>query len=95
MKHVFIVNPKSGKADASQYFVPALIERIAPLKLDYAVEITAHPGPTPPKLQSNTQAREPVRFYALRRRRHPQRGADGGVPLSGGGGRLCAAGIGQ
>ena len=43
MKHVFIVNPKSGKADATQYFIPELIERVAPLGLDYVVEITERP----------------------------------------------------
>lgn len=64
MKHVFIVNPKSGKADASQFFVPALIERVAPLKLDYAVEITAYPGHATEIAKQYAMAREPVRFYA-------------------------------
>ena len=64
MKHVFIVNPKAGKADASQFFVPALIERIAPLKLDYAVEITTHPGHATEITKQYAMTRDPVRFYA-------------------------------
>ena len=64
MKHIFIVNPKAGKADASQYFVPTLIERIAPLKLDYAVEITTHPGHATEITKHYAMTRDPVRFYA-------------------------------
>ena len=64
MKHVFIVNPKAGKADASQFFIPSLIERIAPLKLDYAVEITTHPGHATEITKQYAMTRDPVRFYA-------------------------------
>ena len=64
MKHVFIVNPKAGKADASQFFVPSLIERIAPLKLDYAVEITTHSGHATEITKHYAMTRDPVRFYA-------------------------------
>lgn len=64
MKHVFIVNPKAGKADASQFFVPSLIERIAPLKLDYAVEITNRPGHATEITKHYAMTRDPVRFYA-------------------------------
>ncbi|HIV86733.1 MAG TPA: YegS/Rv2252/BmrU family lipid kinase [Candidatus Pygmaiobacter gallistercoris] len=64
MKHVFIVNPRAGKADASQFFVPSLIERIAPLKLDYAVEITTHPGHATEITKQYAMTRDPVRFYA-------------------------------
>jgi len=64
MKHVFLVNPRSGKADATQYFVPALIERIAPLGLDYAIEITQHAGHATEITKQYAMTREPVRFYA-------------------------------
>ena len=37
MKHVFIVNPVSGKADASLYLVPRLIDAAAGAGVDYAV----------------------------------------------------------
>jgi len=46
MKHVFIVNPVSGKADASLYLVPRLIGAAAGAGVDYAVELTQHPGST-------------------------------------------------
>lgn len=44
MKHVFIVNPVSGKADASLYLVPRLIDAAAGAGVDYAVELTQHAG---------------------------------------------------
>ena len=44
MKHVFIVNPVSGKADASLYLVPRLIDTAAGEGVDYAVELTQHAG---------------------------------------------------
>ena len=64
MKHVFIVNPKSGKADATQYFIPELIERVAPLGLDYVVEITERPHHATEIARQYAMTREPVRFYA-------------------------------
>ena len=37
MKHVFIVNPVSGKADARKYLVPKLEQAAEQAGVDYAV----------------------------------------------------------
>ena len=66
MKHVFIVNPVSGKADASLYLVPRLIDAAAGAGVDYAVELTQHAGHA---------------ALRLRRGRHSERGIYGGVSL--------------
>ncbi|MCI6640362.1 MAG: diacylglycerol kinase family lipid kinase [Pygmaiobacter massiliensis] len=64
MKHVFIVNPAAGRADASVALVPPMIERLAPLGLDYAIELTERPGHATDLARRYAMAREPVRFYA-------------------------------
>ncbi|MEG0804572.1 MAG: diacylglycerol kinase family protein, partial [Pygmaiobacter sp.] len=64
MKHVFIVNPCAGKADASQTLVPKLIEQLAPLNLDYAIELTRYPHHATEITKQYAMAREPVRFYS-------------------------------
>ncbi|MFQ8832281.1 MAG: hypothetical protein ACLR7U_05010 [Ruthenibacterium lactatiformans] len=38
------MNPVSGKADASLYLVPRLIDAAAGAGVDYAVELTQHAG---------------------------------------------------
>lgn len=64
MKHVFIVNPNAGKSDVTGTLVPKLIEQLAPLNLDYTIELTTHPGHATEIAKQYAMAREPVRFYA-------------------------------
>jgi len=64
MKHVFIVNPVSGKADASLYLVPRLIDAAAGAGVDYAVELTQHAGHAAEIARQYGDDGEPVRLYA-------------------------------
>lgn len=64
MKHVFIVNPCAGKADATGTLVPHLIEQLAPMDLDYKIELTAYPHHATEITKQYAMAREPIRFYA-------------------------------
>ena len=64
MKHVFIVNPVSGKADASLYLVPRLIGAAAGAGVDYAVELTQHAGHAAEIARQYGDDGEPVRLYA-------------------------------
>lgn len=64
MKHIFIVNPNAGKSDVTGTLVPKLIEQLAPLGLDYTIELTNHPGHATEITKQYAMAREPVRFYA-------------------------------
>lgn len=63
MRHVFIVNPVSGKADASGTLVPQIITAAKGLKAEYEVKLTEHPGHA---VQLARQAAQsgPVRLYA-------------------------------
>lgn len=64
MKHIFIVNPSAGKANAAAVLVPALIEQLAPLKLDYAIEMTEYPGHATEITRRWAMTRDAIRFYA-------------------------------
>ena len=64
MKHVFIVNPVSGKADASLYLVPRLIDAAAGAGVDYAVELTQHAGHAAEIARQYGDDGGPVRLYA-------------------------------
>ncbi len=64
MKHVFIVNPVSGKADASLYLVPRLIDAAAGAGVDYAVELTQQPGHAAEIARQYGDDGGPVRLYA-------------------------------
>lgn len=43
MKHVFIVNPVSGRSDASQVLVPRIIQAAQAAGVDYQIELTRAP----------------------------------------------------
>ena len=79
MKHVFIVNPVSGKADASLYLVPRLIDAAAGAGVDYAVELTQHAGHAAEIARQYGDDGEPP--LRLRRGRYFERGIYGGVSL--------------
>ena len=64
MKHVFIVNPSAGRADAGIALVPRLIEQLAKMELDYVIEMTERPGHATDLARRYAMTREPVRFYA-------------------------------
>lgn len=64
MKHVFIVNPVSGKADASLYLLPRLIDAAAGAGVDYAVELTQHAGHAAEIARQYGDDGGPVRLYA-------------------------------
>ena len=62
MKHIFIVNPVSGKADASGYLLP-YIEKAA-TGLEYTIECTTHRGHAAELAAQYAAKGEPVRLYA-------------------------------
>lgn len=64
MKHVFVVNPVSGKADASLYLVPRLIEAAAAAKIDYEIELTQYPGHAREIAEKYGKSGDAVRLYA-------------------------------
>lgn len=64
MKHVFIVNPVSGKADAGLYLVPRLIEAATAAGVDYTVELTQHAGHAAELARLYSADGAPVRLYA-------------------------------
>jgi diacylglycerol kinase (ATP) len=64
VKHVFIVNPVSGKADASLYLVPKILDAVKQAGVDYAIELTTHGGHAKELAQAYAQREEPVRLYA-------------------------------
>lgn len=43
MKHIFIVNPVSGRSDASQVLVPRIIQTAQAAGVDYQIELTRAP----------------------------------------------------
>lgn len=63
MKHVFIVNPVSGRADASGELVPRIIRAAAGMGLDHKVEMTKAPRHAM-ELAQKYAAEGPVRLYA-------------------------------
>ena len=64
MRHVFIVNPVSGKADASGSLVPKIIQAAARQGVDYEILLTERPGHGVELAQQQAAAGEPVRLYA-------------------------------
>ena len=44
MRHVFLVNPVSGKANASLTLVPRIVEACAAAGVDYEITLTEYPG---------------------------------------------------
>ena len=74
MKHVFIVNPVSGKADASLYLVPKLIEAAEQAGVEYAVDTLSHyrvgPGTTVTIVDLAGPVKQRV-FYTVTDLSHP------------------------
>lgn len=64
MEHVFIVNPISGKADASLYLVPQIIEQAKKCNISYRIEMTQAHRHAVQLAQAYAQAGDPVRLYA-------------------------------
>lgn len=65
MKHVFIVNPVSGKADARKYLVPKLEQAAEQAGVDYAVETTQYKGHAVDIAQTLAEREDgQVRLYA-------------------------------
>lgn len=64
MKHVFIVNPCAGKANAAEIMVPGLIEKLAGVGLDYTIEMTEYPGHATEITRRWAMTRDNIRFYA-------------------------------
>ena len=64
MKHVFIVNPVSGKANARLYLVPKLIEAARQTGIEYAIEITQYAGHAVELARQYSESGEAVRLYA-------------------------------
>ncbi len=64
MKHIFVVNPISGKADASLYLVPKLIDAAGAAGLSYTVELTRHRGHATELARQYGESGEAVRLYA-------------------------------
>lgn len=65
MKHVFIVNPVSGQADASGTLVPRIIAAAAGLGVEYSIELTQyHRHAVELARKAAETAGGPVRLYA-------------------------------
>ena len=64
MRHVFIVNPVSGKADASGTLVPAIISVANTLGAEYDILLTERPGHGEELARQQARAGQPVRLYA-------------------------------
>ena len=64
MKHIFIVNPKSGKADARVYLEPKLCDAARAAGVDFDVVHTEYAGHAAQYARQYAEAGEPVRLYA-------------------------------
>lgn len=64
MEHVFIVNPISGKADASLYLVPQIIEQAKRCGISYRIEMTQEHRHAVRLAQIYAQEGDMVRLYA-------------------------------
>ena len=64
MRHVFLVNPVSGKADASLTLVPRIVEACAAAGVDYEIALTEYPGHGARLARQWAETGEPVRLYA-------------------------------
>lgn len=64
MRHIFIVNPVSGKADASGTLVPKIITAAKSLGAEYEIQLTEHPGHAVQLARTAAAQGQPVRLYA-------------------------------
>ncbi|MBQ8647619.1 MAG: YegS/Rv2252/BmrU family lipid kinase [Oscillospiraceae bacterium] len=64
MRYVLIVNPVSGKADASLTLVPRIVEACAKADVEYEICLTDHRGHAEELARSEAEKGEPVRLYA-------------------------------
>ena len=64
MKHVFIVNPVSGKADASGVVVPRIIAAAGRAGIDYTIELTSAPRHAIRLAEQYASGGEEVRLYS-------------------------------
>ena len=64
MEHIFVVNPVSGKADASLHLVPQIIEQAKKCGVSYRVEITQSHRHAVDLAYEYARAAEQVRIYA-------------------------------
>lgn len=65
MKHIFIVNPVSGKKDASQTMVPKIEEAAEKFAIDYALVTTKAPRHAVEIAEQYARTGESVRLYAV------------------------------
>jgi diacylglycerol kinase (ATP) len=65
VKHVFIVNPVSGKTDARTTLLPKISAEAERLGLDYEVRCTEYKGHAIKMAQEYGEVREPARLYAI------------------------------
>lgn len=64
MNHVFIINPVSGKADASTYLEPRIHQAAQRAGVSYCIEHTKAPGHGVQLARQYASQGEPVRLYA-------------------------------
>ena len=64
MRHVFIVNPVSGKADSSGVLVPEIIRVATSLHLDYEIHLTEHQGHGKELAKQQAEREGEARLYA-------------------------------
>lgn len=64
MKHVFIVNPVSGKVNAALHYAPKIEQAAAAAGIAYEICSTTHMGHATELARAYGEAGEPVRLYA-------------------------------
>lgn len=64
MRHIFIVNPVSGKADASGTLVPQIIDAAKKLNIAYEILLTEYPRHAVELAAKAAESGEPIRLYA-------------------------------
>ncbi len=64
MRHVFVVNPISGKADASGTLVPRIIEAAKALGAEYSIHLTEYPRHADRLARKEAEKGDEVRLYA-------------------------------
>ena len=65
MKHIFIINPISGKEDAGRLMVPQIIEACKSAGVEWETIPTKAPKHATKIVREYSQKGEPVRFYAV------------------------------
>lgn len=65
MKHIFIINPISGKEDAGRLLVPRIIEACKRAGVEYETIPTQAPRHATEIAQEYSAAGDPVRFYSV------------------------------